>query len=83
MVANRDSVTDGNDDDCIIPRILSQKATKEILGDNLSSIIAIGKDFKPYLYLPYGTDENSIKCDLCEEEAMTFLDIIVQAPKYE
>ncbi len=81
MIVNQDSVTDENDDDCIIPRILSQNATKEILGDNLSSIMAISKDFKPYLYLPYGIDETTIKCDLCEEDAMTFLDITVQVPK--
>jgi hypothetical protein len=83
MVANQDSVTDENDDDCIIPRILSQNATKEILGEDLSSIIAIGKDFKPYLYLPFGTDESSIECNLCEEEAMTLLDITVQVPEHE
>jgi hypothetical protein len=40
-------------------RILSEAATKEILGDNLSSVVAIGKDGKPVFYLPHGTDLNA------------------------
>ena len=66
---------------CLVPRILSKETTEEILGDNLSSIVAIGKDGKPYLFLPYGTDVNDPDCDLCDEEAMTLLDISIKVPK--
>ncbi|MDA1343885.1 MAG: hypothetical protein O2966_08560 [Proteobacteria bacterium] len=33
-------------------RVLSQEATKEMLGENLSALIAISKDHKPVVYLP-------------------------------
>lgn len=70
-----------DDYDCIRPRILTKKATEEILGDNLSSIVAIGKDGKPYLFLPFGTDLNAIDCELCDEDAMELLDITIKVPK--
>jgi hypothetical protein len=72
---------EGEDLDCLRPRILSKETTEEILGDNLSSIVAIGKDGKPYLFLPYGTDETAFGCDLCDEEAMALLDISIKVPK--
>ena len=60
------------------PRVLSQEATKEILGDNLSALIAISKDHKPVVYLPYGTrismDEHS------HSEVATLLEFAVKIP---
>jgi hypothetical protein len=75
-------INDVNRDlECIRPRILSQKTTDEILAENLSSIVAISKEGFPYFFLPYGSNENSNHCELCDEDAMTLIDITIQIPK--
>lgn len=68
-------------DETIAPRVLSKEATKEVLGENLSSLIAIGKDCKPVLFLPY-SDQNMSECNqVSDQELTTLLNITVRVPK--
>jgi hypothetical protein len=70
--------------DCIPARILSKEATEEILGEKLSSLIAIGKDGKPVLFIP-NTKASSKQCEdlLDEEESTTLLNITIRIPKHQ
>ncbi len=77
-------ITDCHQDfDCIPARVLSKEATQEILGDNLSSLIAIGKDGQPVLFVPYNS-EISMDCEtpLNETDSKTSLEITIQVPKH-
>lgn len=65
----------------LTPRILSKETTQEILGDNLSSIVAIGKDGHPVLFLPYGADLTPPRDQLTDQDSSVALDITIKIPK--
>jgi hypothetical protein len=68
---------------CIPGHVLSEQATREILNDQLSALVAIGKDCKPVLFMPYGTQQASNCENLLEDDnAMTLLDITIRIPKH-
>ena len=69
--------------DSVSARILSKNTTNEILGENLSALIAIGKDCKPVLFMPYGVSEAS-NCEhfLNEDDSTTLLEITIRVPKH-
>ncbi len=69
--------------DSTTARILSKGATKEILGENLSSLIAIGKNGEPVLFIPHRIQPSS-KCEqsLNDDESTTLLEITIKVPKH-
>ena len=69
---------------CVPARVLSKQATKEILNDQLSALVAIGKDCKPVLFMPFGTEQEASNCEnlLEDDDAMTLLDITIRIPKH-
>lgn len=61
-------------------RVLSQKATEEILGSDLAFLIAVDKSGKPVRYLPFGTDLSAQSLSISQDDSNSVLDISVRIP---
>ncbi|MEQ1558636.1 MAG: hypothetical protein ABL933_06795 [Methyloglobulus sp.] len=59
--------------------VLSEMATKEIMGDKLSVVIAIGTNGRPMLYMPFGTDLSCLGEHTASEVA-TLLELLIKIP---
>jgi hypothetical protein len=66
----------------ITPRILSQAATDELLGEELNILFLVTKKGKILRYYPHGFDESTLK-SLNNDSATTSLVIKTRIPKLD
>lgn len=68
------------DNNCATPRILSKEATNEILGDDLSLLLAIGKNGEVVRFLPNSMEGKPAKIIESEDASNPQIEISIHSP---